>query len=106
MLAGDTLRLKLCVPLGVLLHPQLAGLARRMAESATESPVEVRQIIEPDLVRDLGDAACTVDRVEQDRTRPLQPLLTDEFRHARALALEEHPHIARAHAVARGKLAE
>src|SRR5690348_7132009 len=86
--------------------PHLAHFARRMAEAATEAPVEVGQVVEPDLVRDLGDAPRGEARTEQPRASARQPLLTHEFREGRALALEEHPHIARAQSMARSDLAE
>src|SRR4051812_6752510 len=77
-----------------------------MPEAAAETPVEVGQVVEADLERDLGDASPCGAGAEQERPRTLQPLLTHEFREARALALEEHADIAGTQAVARRDFAE
>src|SRR3954468_17117823 len=85
---------------------RLAGLTRRLAEPAAKAPGEVRDVVETDGVGDFGDAAACEARAEQERARPLQSLLAHELRDARALALEQHADIARAHPMPRGDLAE
>src|SRR5690349_13638526 len=79
-----------------------AHFARGMPEAATERPVEVRHVVEAHGVRNFDDAPLREAWTEQHRAGAFEPLLQHELGEARAFALEEHPHVPRAHLVACG----
>ena len=62
---------------------------RDRAEAALEQPAEMRGMGEASLVRQLGDAAMALRRVQQQFAAALQALVEDEAFHRQVAGLED-----------------